>query len=64
MFDILNVQKHIIVLNTTDLREKLDILPKIQIFEYNSLSKSHQVRLYGLKKPKYCGKEFQKVKVA
>ena len=50
-------------LNTTDLKAKLDTLGKIHFIGHNSSAKSHLVRPIGLNKPKYGGKEFQKVKV-
>ena len=58
-----SVQKHIVSLNTTDLRADLDETAKIHSIGHNNLAKSHLVWPIGLSKPEYCRKELQKVKV-
>ena len=51
------------MLTNIELRAELEMPAKIHFIGNNSLAKSHLVQSIGLSKPKYCGKEFHKVKV-
>ena len=57
------MQKHSGAPNIKDLRAEADMAAELHFLGHNCPGNSYLVRPIGLNKPKYCGKEFQKVKV-